>query len=177
MISLEKKGTIKNCLSKIVSMEVGDIDKWGSVFGFFVSSNPDTLYNISYYTNKIEEFKGVIKFFKEIYEVYKTVSEELYKQHKGDFTTLKIELIFDELFHYTFESSVKFDFYQRGIEKFRIDTIKKNPHLFRIVIKHNESNIQDFLYSIKFDETEKFKEKIVSHLEKTLLIIKPSIDK
>jgi hypothetical protein len=174
MRSLTKKEKI---LIKIISMKANEVDKWLSAFSLFVSSNPDTLYNISYYTDKIEEFKDVIEFFKEIHEVYKMVSEDLYKQHKKDITTLNIELIFDELFHSTFESGVKYEFYQKGIERFIIDTIKKNPHLFRILIKQDESNIQDFLYLIKFEEAKKFKEKIRHHFEKTVNIIKQSIDK
>lgn len=185
LIDKEKDNNIL-ALSTIIKIIIpNDIDDLLKTYAFFLTSSPDTLYNISYYTDRINKFKESITEFKRRYILYESILIDLQNIiYFDDNLTLDSYLLeFDEIFQYKFEWQLDkptLNFSEEKVNQFRIDSVTFLPYTFRCIIN---SDI-DCLYCI--DRTnnqgdvkseESIKSKIKANLKRTIKIANQNNEK
>lgn len=154
MISEDKKEIKIIALQNILSLKkTAKIKEWIDAFSVFITSNPDHLYNISYYTDRIESFCKTINLFEQKYTFFKSVKDKVSNQIEGKITIpsdMNVTILFDEIFIYRYQAGISEDIEisKDHVWKYRIDSMDNKKCLFRCVISYNNIVI-DKLFSIK----------------------------
>lgn len=176
--AIDKKiGNNISSLSKIKEINIADnIDDLLTTYAFFLASSPDTLYNISYYTDRIKLFKESIAEFQQRYKLYQSILPILHKLFikKINLETGSFIVEFDEIFQYEFEEDdddLNLNFIKEKVNRFRIDSITILPYSFHCTIFSEQMIITDCLYLLgKTDNQKNIKAEIKSNFEKTIRI-------
>lgn len=119
------------------------------LYALYLSSAPDTLYNISYYTDRIDDFMKRLNDLAQKVEWFDSIFNKI--QLKIDLHPLKdkFTFIFDDLFLYTTEFTR--DIQKDNIDAFRLDLV--NPSKFSLRVIADKSEI-DFFYEYPCDKYE-----------------------
>ncbi|HMM03863.1 hypothetical protein [Dysgonomonas sp.] len=133
-----------------------------SIYAFYLSSAPDTLYNISYYTDRIDDFikrvNDLPKKVKWFDSIFNKIKSEIDSHPLKD----KFIFIFDDLFIYTTST---FEIRKENVDVFRLDLVTPNKFSLRMTIKEFEI---DFLFEYP---SEKYKDIdiLINSIKETIL--------
>lgn len=128
-------------IKTILTSSSYDLKELLSIYAFYLSSAPDTLYNISYYTDRIDDF------IKRVSDLPKKVNwfDSIFNKIKPeiDLHPLKDQFIFtfDDLFVYTTTSAM--DVKKENVDALRLDLVTLNKFSLRMATKESEI---DFLF-------------------------------
>ena len=149
-------------IKTIITSPSYDMKELLATYALYLSNTPDTLYNISYYTDRIDDFiKRIndlplkVKWFDSIFDKIKFVIDS--HPLKDEFI-----FIFDELFAYTTST---FDIKKENVDVFRLDLV--TPNKFSLRIRKEKSEIDSFF---KYpDEKHKDIDILISNIKETIL--------
>lgn len=136
-----------------------------SIYAFYLSSAPDTLYNISYYTDRIDDFiksvNGLPKKVKTFDDIIKRIKSEISSHPQRN----KFIFIFDDLFFY---NRFKLEIKKEKVDLFRLDLV--NPNKFSIRIRIEGNNEENDLF-IEYCSEDSFRdiEAVTSKIKKSML--------
>ena len=138
-------------IKTIITSPSYDMKELLATYALYLSNTPDTLYNISYYTDRIDDFiKRIndlplkVKWFDSIFDKIKFVI---------DSHPLKDEFIFI------------FDIKKENVDVFRLDLV--TPNKFSLRIRKEKSEI-DFFFKYP-DEKHKDIDILISNIKETIL--------
>lgn len=137
------------------------------IYAFYLSSVPDTLYNISYYTDRIDEFvrrvNDLPKKIKTFNDIIKKIKSEISSHPQRN----KFTFIFDDLFFY---NKFKLEIKKEKVDLFRLDLVNPNKFSLRIRIDGNKEDNDLFIDYCSEDNfkdikavTNKIKESMLKH--------------
>lgn len=154
-------------IKTILTSSSYDMKELLSIYAFYLSSAPDTLYNISYYTDRIDDFMKNVndlpKKIKTFDDIIKKIKSEISSHPQRN----KFTFIFDDLFFY---NKFKLDIKKEKVDLFRLDLVNPNKFSLRIRIESNDEDNDLFIEYYSEDSfkdikavTNKIKESILKH--------------
>lgn len=133
-----------------------------SIYAFYLSSAPDTLYNISYYTDRIDEFLEKVNSLPKKVKCFGNIFNKI--KSEIDLHPLKDQFTFtfDDLFVYTTKSTM--DVKKEKVDLFRLDLVDLNRFSLRMKIGDHDL-FREYYSKDQFKEVDP----LVSEIAETIL--------
>ncbi|MFV0586904.1 hypothetical protein [Bacteroides reticulotermitis] len=131
-------------------------------YAFYISNTPDTLYNISYYTDRIDDFIKKIGDLPEKVKWLDSLFEKIKIEIDSHPLKDKFVFIFDDLFAYTTNS---FDIKEENVDAFRLDLVTRDKFSLRMRIGKSET---DFFFEYP-NEKHKDIDTLISNIKDSIL--------
>jgi hypothetical protein len=123
-------------------------------FSYYLSSNQDTKYNVSYFLDKILQYNLFLDSLNSKQKIYKKIRVLLFKIYKRENINFSVEIEFDNLLKYELITKIKFDLVD-DISNFNISEFNNKSIQIRFIKKNNEQKI--LLFEDSFFEFKKLK--------------------
>lgn len=115
-----------------------------AIYALYLTSTPDTLYNISYYVDRIDDFFKRIDDLSKKINLFKRIIKRINSKLVSHPQKEKFRFIFDDLFVYSL-SPMKLK--NENIDLFRLDTITPDKLLINISMDEVE---KDFVFEYTY---------------------------
>lgn len=124
-------------IKTILTSSSYDMKELLSIYAFYLSSAPDTLYNISYYTDRIDDFIKRVSDLPKKVDWFDSIFNKIKSEIDSHPLKDKFVFIFDDLFIYTTST---FEIRKENVDVFRLDLVTPNKFSLRMAIEESEIN-------------------------------------
>ncbi len=138
-----KRNLLNNLISFTKKKRVLSGDNNLEFFSYFLSSNQDTKYNMSYYLDKILQYNLFLDSLNSKQKIYNKIRVLLFKIYKRENIDFSVEIEFDNLLKYELISKIKFELIE-DLSNFQIHKFNNKSIQIRFIKKYNEENIPSF---------------------------------